>query len=76
MRLSLPRLSPVSARTALAGTGWPRNELLMLTQHGREGPDGSVELGRLELPAFSLRTRRATSCAIAPGWHQSGATQT
>jgi hypothetical protein len=25
-----------------------------------------VELGRLELPAFSLRTRRASRCAIAP----------
>lgn len=25
-----------------------------------------VELGRVELPAFSMRTRRATNCAIAP----------
>jgi hypothetical protein len=30
-RLSLPSTSPVSARTALAGTGRPGNELLMLT---------------------------------------------
>jgi hypothetical protein len=30
-RLSLPSMSPVSARTALAGTGRPRNELLMST---------------------------------------------
>ena len=26
-----------------------------------------VELGRIELPTFSMRTRRATNCAIAPG---------
>ena len=28
-----------------------------------------VELGRIELPTYSMRTSRATNCAIAPGDH-------
>src|SRR5215831_17666156 len=34
-RFSLPRVSPVSARTALAGAGRPRNGLVMLTSTAR-----------------------------------------
>ena len=33
---------------------------------GADGPRNDVELGGLEPPTYSLRTNRATTCAIAP----------
>ena len=55
--------------TILATDTSPNNVRTLPHDEAGQGSNvtGYVELGGFEPPAFSLRTRRATNCAIAPG---------